>query len=145
VKSSHTLEGFRDDLDRLVAVGLRGPACTRAAKREADALSLYTTSRGGLSMGSVLEYRCPACAFASGRLSVGWGKAGRAAFWGGLALCPACQEVCVVDLADVRPDQREHRCERCKGPLKLLAGTSERFHCPQCATPLKQVALGSWA
>jgi hypothetical protein len=112
---------------------------------QTDVLSLYIIGRGRLSMGSVLEYRCPACTFASGKLSVGWGKAGRAAYWGGLALCPACHEVCVVDLADVRPDQRVHRCERCKGPLKLLEGTSERVQCPQCATPLRQVALGSWA
>jgi hypothetical protein len=143
---SQTLDAFRDD-----SRPSRGRWPPRAGlhsgrrRGRPNVLSLYNIGRGRLSMGSVLEYRCPACAFASGKLTVGWGKGGRAAYWGGLALCPACHEVCVVDLADVRPDQRDHRCERCKGPLKLLEGTSERVHCPQCATPLKQVALGSWA
>jgi len=96
-------------------------------------------------MGSVVEFRCPACTFTSGRLSVGWGKAGRAAFWGSLAVCKACEEVSVVDLADMRPDRRDHRCPRCNGLLKLLEGMAERVQCPHCGTTLHPVTLGTWA
>src|SRR5437867_3513390 len=36
-------------------------------------------------MGSIVAYKCPSCSYATEELSVGWGKAGRAKFWGGLA------------------------------------------------------------
>ena len=95
-------------------------------------------------MGTVIEYRCPACSFSTGRLSVGWGKAGRASFWGGLALCDTCKELSVVDLADTRPDRRDRRCTHCNGVLKLIEGIAERIKCPRCATPLHHARLGSW-
>ena len=36
-------------------------------------------------MGSLVVYRCGSCSFATDRLQIGWGKAGRARYWGGLA------------------------------------------------------------
>ena len=96
-------------------------------------------------MGSVVEYRCAACAFSTGRLSVGWGKAGRASFWGGLALCDACKKLTVIDLADTRTDRRDRRCPDCNGVLKLFEGIAERIKCPQCGGALRYADLGSWA
>ena len=71
-------------------------------------------------MGSLVEYRCPTCRYDTGKLSVGWGKAGRASYWGGLALCTACKSLGVVDLSDTRTDRRDRRCAHCNGPLKLI-------------------------
>ena len=95
-------------------------------------------------MGSVVEYRCPTCAFASGRLQVGWGKAGRASFWGGLAVCEACKEISVVDLSDKRVDRRDRKCAHCNGLLKLLDGIAERIKCPSCGASLQYSSAGSW-
>jgi hypothetical protein len=77
-------------------------------------------------MGSIVAYRCPACAFATEQLSVGWGKAGRAKFWGGLAICNECKDLTVIDLAETRADRRDRRCARCNSPLKLIRGRSTR-------------------
>jgi len=96
-------------------------------------------------MGSVVEYRCAACSFSTGRLSVGWGKAGRASFWGGLALCEACKDLNVIDLADTRADRRDRRCATCNGPLKLYEGIAERIACPRCGGALRCANLGSWS
>jgi len=96
-------------------------------------------------MGSVVEYRCPACTFSTGKLSLGWGKAGRARYWGGLALCEACKQLSVVDLADARLDQRDRRCQHCRTPLKLLEGIAQQVACPQCGKALRYSTLGSWA
>ncbi len=95
-------------------------------------------------MGSVVEYRCPTCAFVSGKLQVGWGKAGRASYWGGLALCEACKEISVIDLSDKRVDRRDRRCTHCNGLLKLLDGLAERIKCPQCSAVLTYASAGSW-
>jgi predicted RNA-binding Zn-ribbon protein involved in translation (DUF1610 family) len=95
-------------------------------------------------MGSVVEYRCPACAFSSGRLSLGWGKAGRTSYWGGLALCEACKTLSVVDLADTRSDRRDRRCGQCQGLLKLLEGIAHTLGCPQCGKELAHAPLESW-
>ncbi len=96
-------------------------------------------------MGSLVEYRCPTCRYDTGKLSVGWGKAGRASYWGGLALCVACKTLGVVDLSDTRMDRRDRRCAECNGPLKLVEGIAERIACPQCGGSLTQLNLGGWS
>ena len=95
-------------------------------------------------MGSLVEYRCPTCRYTSGTLQVGWGKAGRAKFWGGLALCTVCKVVVSVDLADTRVDRRDRRCATCNGPIKLLEGLAERVACPHCGAWLVAENRGSW-
>ncbi len=89
-------------------------------------------------------YRCPACSYKTDRLSVGWGKSGRAAFWGGLALCTACENITVVNLAEKGITRSERRCTACSGPLKLLEGTADRIGCPRCRRPLDFSNLGTW-
>lgn len=96
-------------------------------------------------MGSLVEYRCAACAFATSQLAIGWGKTGRASYWGGLARCDICKELTVVDLAGTRPGSRDFKCLHCQGLLKLLDGTSEGLHCPGCGSALAHTAVGSWA
>jgi hypothetical protein len=96
-------------------------------------------------MGSIVEYRCGGCTFSTGRLSVGWGKAGRASFWGGLAVCEACKDLTVIDLADTRTERRDRRCAQCNGPLKLFDGIVQRIGCPRCGVPLRCATLGSWS
>jgi hypothetical protein len=96
-------------------------------------------------MGSLVEYRCPTCTYSTGKLTVGWGKAGRASYWGGLALCEACKEVRVIDLSDARADRRDRRCAQCNGPLKMIEGIAERVACPQCGGTLTAANLGSWS
>ena len=95
-------------------------------------------------MGSILTYRCPSCAYATPQLNVGWGKAGRAAYWGGLALCPACKELGVVNLGETRAERRDRRCTRCNGPLKLIEDTGDTIPCPQCGKGLLHTTVGSW-
>lgn len=95
-------------------------------------------------MGSLVTYKCAACAFASEQLQVGWGKAGRANYWGGLALCPECKDLIVVNLAEPRADRRDRRCTRCNGPLRLIEGTTEAIPCPQCGQRLRHAMVGSW-
>jgi hypothetical protein len=96
-------------------------------------------------MGSVVEYACVPCAFSTGRLSIGWGKAGRGRFWGGLARCEVCKELSVVNLAERPPDRGDRKCVSCNGPLKLLEGMAEAVACPHCSKPLRHSTLGSWA
>jgi predicted RNA-binding Zn-ribbon protein involved in translation (DUF1610 family) len=95
-------------------------------------------------MGSVVAYKCGSCSFVTEQLSIGWGKAGRAQFWGGLALCPECKELTVVNLAEARADRRDRRCTRCNSALKLIEGTTESIPCPRCGHTLRHAILGSW-
>jgi len=92
-------------------------------------------------MGSIVEFSCRSCGFTSGSLSVGWGKAGRTRFWGGLGLCPACKRLSVVDLA-AKLDM--HRCKDCQGQLTLLEGMAQDIPCPSCSTILRSTNLGVW-
>jgi len=95
-------------------------------------------------MGSVIEYRCGQCQYTTGPLRVGWGKAGRGAFWGAVGFCPACKELISVDLSDPRVERRsDRRCSRCNGPVKVVEGT-EMARCPQCGAPLKRAPQGTW-
>jgi hypothetical protein len=96
-------------------------------------------------MGSLVEYHCDACAFSTGKLSVGWGKAGRRQFWGGLARCEPCKEVGVVDLSSAAPDYGGRRCGHCGGALTLLDGTSTRIPCPRCNVLMDHERLGIWS
>jgi predicted RNA-binding Zn-ribbon protein involved in translation (DUF1610 family) len=96
-------------------------------------------------MGSIVAYKCPSCEFATEQLNVGWGKAGRAKFWGGLALCAECKDLTAIDLSESRTDRRDRRCARCNGPLKLIEGTVDRIPCPRCGAGLRQANLGSWS
>ena len=96
-------------------------------------------------MGSIVSYKCPACAYATDQLNVGWGKAGRAKVWGGLAVCGECKDLTVIDLSESRADRRDRRCARCNGPLKLIEGTAEAIPCPRCGHSLRHAVLGSWA
>ena len=96
-------------------------------------------------MGSVVEYRCAGCTFSTGHLSLGWGKAGRASFWGGLALCGTCKALRVVNLSDKRPDGRDPRCPECQGMLKLFEGMVEQIRCPHCGAPMRHTTVGSWS
>ena len=73
-------------------------------------------------MGSIVAYKCTSCNYATEQLSVGWGKAGRAKFWGGLAVCAECKDLLVLDLAEQRADRRDRRCAKCNGPVKLIEG-----------------------
>ena len=95
-------------------------------------------------MGSVVEYRCAACAFTSGQLSVGWGKAGRQSFWGALARCNPCMTLGVVDLIERNSDRSERRCGNCNAPLTILEGLSIAVPCPRCNTPMHHAPLGTW-
>ena len=104
-----------------------------------------TTEAIGAAMGSVVEYRCEACQFSSGRLSLGWGRAGRDQYWGALALCEHCKELSVIDLSKSRPERLDVRCKQCRGLLKRLEGIAERLPCPQCGHVLPPSTLGSWA
>lgn len=94
-------------------------------------------------MGSVVEYRCRTCTFATGRLSVGWGKAGRQTFWGGLAACTPCKSVSVVNLM-LRTARQDTRCAKCNGQLTLFEGISVNIPCPQCHSPMRHAALDTW-
>jgi hypothetical protein len=96
-------------------------------------------------MGSIVAYKCPSCSFATEQLTVGWGKAGRARFWGGLAVCGECKDLTVIDLAETRADRRDRRCARCNSPLKLIEGTIDSIACPRCGTTLRHATLGSWS
>lgn len=96
-------------------------------------------------MGAIVEFHCPACVFSTGRLSIGWGKAGRSQFWGGLARCEPCKEVGVVDLSTPEPNSRGRRCVHCGGQLLLVEGTQTGVPCPLCGVPMDQQRLGAWA
>ena len=96
-------------------------------------------------MGSIVQFVCPTCRYATSELQVGWGKAGRAKYWGGLAVCAACKEIRLVDLSDPKVDRRDRRCVECNGPLKMIEGMAERVPCPFCATPLEAGHKGSWS
>ena len=61
-----------------------------------------------------------------------------------MALCEGCKELRVVDLADVRPERRDPRCEQCHGLLKLLEGIVQELGCPRCGKGLRHSILGSW-
>ena len=94
-------------------------------------------------MGSIVEYRCDACTFATGSLSIGWGKAGRQEFWGALATCSPCKKIGVVDLTTTQV-RRGSRCGECDGPLTLHEGISKNMECPQCVSSMRHAALGTW-
>ena len=96
-------------------------------------------------MGSIVTYRCSNCSYATEQLKVGWGKSGRASYWGGLALCGECAELTAVNLAERRTDQRDRRCARCNAPLKMLEGTAEGIACPRCRSSLQHARVGDWA
>src|SRR5437016_14598642 len=84
-------------VDRLPALGQHLAQVARGAgralpgrARERAGLDRGWERRGALRaqlMGSIVAYKCPSCSYATEQLSVGWGKAGRAKFWGGLAVC----------------------------------------------------------
>jgi len=95
-------------------------------------------------MGLRITYQCAACGFASGELSLGWGKGGRRRFWGGLALCPACKRLTGVNLARGSSEATDHRCTECRGLLVLLEGIANDVKCPRCETFLHPSILGSW-
>lgn len=96
-------------------------------------------------MGTVVAYRCTACSFSSGQLRIGWGKSGRASFWGGLVRCDPCGALGVADLASHRERaDRDPRCEKCDGLLTRLEGTSERIPCPRCRGALRHETIGTW-
>jgi hypothetical protein len=95
-------------------------------------------------MGSLVAYHCASCTFATDSLQVGWGKAGRAAFWGGLALCAACKEISVVNLSEGRGERRDSKCQRCNGPLKMIEGTADTIPCPGCGKPIRPDIVGKW-
>lgn len=97
-------------------------------------------------MGSVVEYRCGACTFSSGELRIGWGKSGRAAFWGGLARCEPCGEIGVANIAMRRArDAIDPRCATCGGLVHLLEGTSVRVPCPRCHRALDFKTVATWS
>ena len=96
-------------------------------------------------MGSIIEYRCAACTYASGELSVGWGKEGRASFWGGLARCTPCKKLGVVDLSRKYTGIGERSCDACGGGLTLFEGTFGSVPCPRCAKPLQPETHGRWS
>ena len=93
-------------------------------------------------MGSIVEYSCPSCRFSSGKLSIGWGKAGRQAFWGGIARCKPCKKLGVVDLA-VRVDEGG-RCAQCNSVLVKFDDLSAGIACPGCGDWLRHSQLGTW-
>lgn len=95
-------------------------------------------------MGSIVEYRCPSCAFATGELSIGWGKAGRASFWGGLARCEPCKTVGVVDLSRKGVGYGDRKCQDCGRGLVVLEGTFVSVTCPRCSVPMNHATLGTW-
>ncbi|MGH7859430.1 MAG: hypothetical protein ACREQY_19060 [Candidatus Binatia bacterium] len=96
-------------------------------------------------MGSVVEFQCGTCTYSTGQLQLGWGKAGRAGFWGGLARCEPCGQLGVVDLAVKVTFREEPRCALCKRPLTLLEGTSVMVPCPRCRGPLRHATIGTWS
>ena len=96
-------------------------------------------------MGSVVEYRCTSCAFTTGRLSIGWGKPGRQAFWGSLAACGECKQFSVVNLTNRSVDRKDSRCEKCNGLLTLFEGISVNIPCPYCRSAMRHGALETWA
>lgn len=96
-------------------------------------------------MGSLVEYRCRGCGLETGKLKVGWGKAGRASYWGGLAVCEACKDLGVIDLSDPKVDRRDRRCAHCNGPLKMLEGIAADVPCPRCSSMLLFQNLGGWS
>ena len=95
-------------------------------------------------MGSIVEYKCPTCRFTTGELTIGWGKAGRREFWGGLARCVPCREIGVVNLS-VGRDERDRRCGRCNGSLALIDGVQASVACPNCEIPLGHKTLRLWS
>jgi hypothetical protein len=92
-------------------------------------------------MGSIVEFNCQSCGFTTGDLRVGWGRAGRTRFWGGLGTCAACKRLSVVDLA-AKLDT--HRCQECQGQLQLLEGMAQDIPCPECTRVLRTTNLGVW-
>ncbi|MGH7803150.1 MAG: hypothetical protein ACREQJ_02280 [Candidatus Binatia bacterium] len=95
-------------------------------------------------MGSVVEYRCSGCHFRSGDLAIGWGKAGRARFWGGLARCGGCKELGVVDL-NIGTRVQDRRCGRCDAPLAMIEGMSASVGCPRCELPMEFATVKLWS
>ena len=95
-------------------------------------------------MGSRVAYRCEGCGFWSGELAIGWGKGGRARFWGALAVCPTCKRLTVVNLAGGRSAAQDQRCGECRGLLVQLEGIADDIRCPGCEALLHPSVRGSW-
>ena len=96
-------------------------------------------------MGSVVAYRCKSCTFASGQLRIGWGKSGRASFWGGLVRCDPCGALTVADLGPRREGlDRDLRCGTCNGLVTRIEGTSIGIPCPRCRRELRHETIGTW-
>lgn len=97
------------------------------------------------ALGSIVEYRCEVCAFSSGELRLGWGKAGRASFWGGLVRCDACRQLSVAHITTARDSaNRDSHCAKCRGLLTRLEGTSVGIPCPRCRQTLRHKTIGTW-
>ena len=97
-------------------------------------------------MGSIVTYRCTACTFSTSELRVGWGKKGRAAFWGGLVHCQPCGELGTIDLAVHREYRAtEPKCGACGALLNRLEGTSVQIPCPRCQRVLRPLTVGMWS
>jgi len=96
-------------------------------------------------MGSVIEYHCEACRFSTGELRLGWGKAGRATLWTGLAHCEPCKDIGIADLNLRRTTGGDPRCPRCNGLFKLIEGTSVTVPCPRCQGSLRHETIGTWS
>jgi hypothetical protein len=116
---------------------------TRIAEEDTNRPSI-TSDRKKSALGSVVQYRCGACSFSSGELRLGWGKAGRASFWGGLFRCDPCGELTVSHIAARGNTNREPRCAKCGGLLAPLEGTSVTIPCPGCRRMLRHETVGTW-
>jgi len=97
-------------------------------------------------MGSIVAYRCTDCTFSTGELRIGWGKSGRATFWGGLTRCDPCGALAVTDIAVRRDRTRtDPRCEKCGGLVTPIDGTFAAIRCPRCRGALHHQTVGTWS
>lgn len=100
-------------------------------------------------MGSTVRYHCTACGFTTSELRVGWGRAGRAAFWGAVGICPTCKDLTTIDLSARAPERgarsSDRRCAACEGVVTVAEGLAATIRCPHCGAPLAHTALGQWS
>lgn len=96
-------------------------------------------------MGSIVEFHCSSCRYSTEPLQIGWGKAGRASYWAGLASCPTCGRIGVADISRKPSAREEPRCGQCGTGLTLLDGTAAAVPCPRCRRTLTHQTLGSWS